>query len=854
VENPNEKIIYDININKLDDILISILKNSYDFAVLEPSNSYCKIIYKKDWVVVDNKYIKTNIYFNILLQAKKTSNLIIEETQKEQKNTWEYSIWDKKLEVLSKTVPSNFWESLFIKTNIVNYSKVKNLKTTKKKQISAWQAFGFLWWILLIALIMWWVFLTFIVNNAKTPSDVSFFKNLWINLNDVNVFLLNITTFVFSIIITALSLITILFLYKAIFTKKEYKRKKISFIIASIFFIVILFAAWLLWITLDKKIKSLPNWAEMSYWKIQLYDNDLLLNENFGKQWAIIKDTTNLIWPIDIAIDVNYLKKDELQNGFQVKKYFFTFWDWSPIEEVISWNDPQSNVVVHKYDKKWTFNLKITLEWIDNRFPDKINAKKEILENPSISIGYLIKMNSVTMPDWWLKINFDASDLKRLWETEWYTEKNTDKPMSNKYYYSPQIIYKKEMVWLRVKEQTKQNKWWDKIFIINWDNKSIYWKIYYEQDLNDDLMYTFQVKDLDTSFWNGVIKSFFWKIWNKSAKLNADLRYLEESSKTKIKIDDYWEQEIYLDITDSDGKTVRIYDKIKIQKKIKLSNKIKFSYATNNSEIKSTYYETTWDYIINELNIPETIIMDARLVRSLNALYYLDEISWDVWWDWTYDYTWKKIEHTFKQEWTNIINVRYVFYHRKNKEDKIEITEKINIDTIEKDAILSLIIKKDSDYTPTTVSFDASLSRVKNDNIIKFIYDYWDWTPPEERDAINPWHIYKSKWSYKTTLTVETEKWKKYSTSEYIVLKDEINKINIISSLKRAPIWQEINFSAAWTIGQISEYNWDFWDWESSTESSPNHAYNKSWTYKVKLKIIFANNNVEEKEIEINIE
>lgn len=224
----NENIIYDINLTKLDDILISILKNSYDFAVLEPTNTYCKVIYKKDSVVVDTKNIKTNIYFNIILQAKKASNLIVEETQIEQKNVWEYSLQNKKIQILCKTIPWNLWESVFIKASLIKEEiNTKNWKPIKKKSwVSAWQAFWFLWWILLIALIMWGVFLTFIVNNAKTPSDVSFFKNLWINLNDINVFLLNTTTFVFSIIITALSLITIFFLFKAIFTKKEYKRKK----------------------------------------------------------------------------------------------------------------------------------------------------------------------------------------------------------------------------------------------------------------------------------------------------------------------------------------------------------------------------------------------------------------------------------------------------------------------------------------------------------------------------------------------------------------------------------------------------------------------------------------------------
>ncbi len=852
----NENIIYDININKIDDIIISILKNWYDFAVLEPNNIYCKVIYKKDSIVADSKNIKLNIYFNIVLEAKKISNLNLWETQIEQKNIWEHAIRDKKIQVLTKTVPWSFWESVFLKCSIIkeNNNWNKNLKTNqKKKWISPWQAFWFLGWILLIALIMWWVFLTFIVNNAKTPSDVSFFKNLWINLNDVNVFLLNTTTLVFSIIILFLSLITIFVLYKAIFTKKEYKRKKIWFIIASIFFIIILLWTWVLWLALDKKIKSLPNWIEMSYWKIQIYDNNLLVNKDFWKQWSILTNTTNLIWPIDLAIDINYLKKDELQNWFLIKKYYFDFWDWTK-EEFFSSDDSQSNIVIHTYDRKWTFNIKITLEWIDNRFPDKLNTKKEVLESPSISITNLVKITKTSIPDWWLKVNFDASDLKKIWETEWYTEKNLDKYISNNYYFSPQIIYKKEIIWLRVKEQTKKDKWWDRIFILDWEKTSTWWKIEYYQDIDNDLKYTFKVSDLDTSFWNWIITWFKWEIWDKVVQKNADLRDIKESSKAIITLDDYWDNDVILDITDSNGKTVRISEKIKTHKKIRLDNEVKFYYSKDDSKIENIkYYKNTWEYIINDLSAPETVRFDARFIRSANSLYSLQNISWDIWWDWSYEYKWRNIEHTFEKEWTTEVVVKYVLNHRKKTDEKIEMMEKVIVYTIQRDVIIDLKIEKASEYAPTTVSFDASLSKVKNDNIVKFIYDYWDWTPLEERDAKNPWHIYKEKWTYEVTLTIETEKWKRFSTKKFVILKWEVNIINITTSLKKAPAWQEINFSRAWSNWHIVEYMWNFWDWTESIESSPSHMFEKPWIYKVKLKAIFANNNIEEKEVEVEI-
>jgi len=48
-----------------------------------------------------------------------------------------------------------------------------------------------------------------------------------------------------------------------------------------------------------------------------------------------------------------------------------------------------------------------------------------------------------------------------------------------------------------------------------------------------------------------------------------------------------------------------------------------------------------------------------------------------------------------------------------------------------------LDIETDRQYAPATVSFDASLSFIRDDDIVKFIYDYGNGIV-EERDSINP--------------------------------------------------------------------------------------------------------------------
>jgi len=95
------------------------------------------------------------------------------------------------------------------------------------------------------------------------------------------------------------------------------------------------------------------------------------------------------------------------------------------------------------------------------------------------------------------------------------------------------------------------------------------------------------------------------------------------------------------------------------------------------------------------------------------------------------------LTQNFDLEQFEEITVKYKFIHRRNEKEVIEVIEKINLEFITKEATLVLNMKSNSEYAPAIVSFDASLSKIKDDNIVKFIYDYGDGIV-EERDAINP--------------------------------------------------------------------------------------------------------------------
>ena len=176
----NESNIFDINITSLKDILFFIDDKKYDYVTFEPNEENVKIDFRKNNVIIETKYIKYPIYSNILLKAKSATKLNLENTTETQEwNGW-INFEEKNFQILTKVVPGNFWEKLFIKAKVVDKPIIEKKEV---KKMSMWQILSFLIIIAIIWLVVGWWFLWFIVLSAKTVDDVRFFAWLWINLN-----------------------------------------------------------------------------------------------------------------------------------------------------------------------------------------------------------------------------------------------------------------------------------------------------------------------------------------------------------------------------------------------------------------------------------------------------------------------------------------------------------------------------------------------------------------------------------------------------------------------------------------------------------------------------------------------
>ncbi len=595
---------------------------------------------------------------------------------------------------------------------------------------------------------------------------------------------------------------------------------------------------------IDKKVKSLPNWQEVAYGNVKILDNDKLVSWKFDIWGAIITDTTKIIGPITLKYDLSLFATREEQKGNKIKKYLWDFWDGQKIEEL-------NPTVIKKFEQKGTYNVSLSIIETDITWKE---IEKKVDDVKEISILNVVKFEQKKLPNGWIEASFDASSLKDLWKIEWYFEDNLETPVGKWETFRPaKIFFEQALVGMKIIKDWGNNNTFDKIFIIAGnDGSSINWEITAEQSLDDDLSYTLSVKNIKNDFQDGFIQEFKWIIGDKEYSLKWDPNNIEASSTVKHVFSNYGKQDIKVVLKDAAGNQKEINTQINITKILKLKNSLVITNNSTNAVVENTRYDAkAHEYYITDLGSPTKIKFDARSVWPDDYKYTLTDeaITWDFNGDGNKDATWKLAEYEISTPGNYVVTVEYKFQHRKITDEVIIIKEKIYIEAVKKEAQLDLKIEKPTDYVPVIVRFDASLSTVKDDNIIKFIYDYWDGTPSEERDAINPGRQYLKPWDYTVKLKVVTEKGKEYSMSKKLILKSQPEIAQIGMSMKQAPIWQGIDFTSDASSGQMISFLWNFWDGSISTDPNPTHAYKTAGTYEVSLKIWFDDNNfLEDKE------
>lgn len=848
IEQPETGVIWDISdiinssnttdhmdsseflIESLTDIFEYMVKKEYDLFTLEPQEEKVKIIFRKEKVQKEVFHLNYPVYNRILLRSKALTSLEMDETQVEQEWKGTTPIENKNYAIVSKTIPSALWEKILIK---IKENKVKKKVHTKTSMGSI---IGFLAVVIIIILIIWGAFMSFIVMNANTIDDVKFFSSMKISFNEINAFISKTVDIIFSSLVFLQTIFLAIFLFKFFITKKIYKKKKTMYAIFSIFLIMSSWSTGSGWMFLDKKIKGLPNWEGISLGKVHIYDNDKLINPNYTKRDSLLRDTSSLIWPITLKYDLWVWMEAEERKWFKKKKIIWTFWEES--------KTTIKPVTLYTFEKNWNYEVNITVLWINRNWEEE---RKTINNLQSVNISNHVKIHEKILNWWWKTVSFDARDLKWLWKIEWYTVKKwlktSEEPLYTWLFFRPNtIVFDETIFWMLIQNDEWTNTRFDKIFVV-WEKEatSIWWEIIAVQDPINDLKYTLIVKNPSTKSWNGFIEEFAWKIDKQVFIKGANIENIEESSKIHFTFSNYGNHTVSVTMRDSTLTNKIIKIDLDIPKTTKLKTKLRFYHEWK--EKNNVRYEWHYNkYFMENVGAPTQITLDARMIRSSNNLYRLSKVSWDINGDGSEFVKEKKILFDIPTQWSYDVEVTYTFENKKIKWDTATIKETIYIEAIKKEAILDLKIEPESSYVPTTVRFDGSQSQVKWKNIQKFIFDYGDGTI-EEGDGINPAHSYSGHGEYTIIMTAVTTDGTKHSITKKLILKPQPQKAKARLSLKRAEIHQGIDFSSDETEWQINTYFWDFWDGEVSTEANPTHSYEEPWTYDVSLKVNFSNNN-----------
>jgi PKD repeat protein len=834
------------DLQSMSDVIVHLLEKAYDYVKSEPSETNVALIFVKDEREVEKVFVTHPVYNNIVIKIKTATALDTTQINKIQEGKAPYKFDGKNIELISKIAPSELWEKIFLKTKLIEWL------VKEKKKVSLGQIFWFLGAVTFVAMVLGWAFITFIILNAKTVEDVRFFYSLGISLNDINAFIAKVVTIIFSILLFIEIFVLSIALFKFYLTKKEFKRKKTLFWVLSAFLLIVTFSTGSGWMYINQKIASLPNWQEVAYWEVQIFDNDMLKTEKFWateserKAQALIRDTNRIIGPITLKYDLSLFAKRQEQTGFPIKKYIWDFGDGKKIES-------QNPTITNRFENKGTYNVSLSV--VQNDFKGN-EIEKKVEDIKQITITNSIKVEEKKLPNWGTQVTLDATDLKDLWKLEWYFEDDTENAVWTGTTFRPvKIFYEEALIGLHIVKDAWAVKSFDKIIVIAGnDNSGISGKIVGEPSIENEFLYNFQVSDIQNSLGNGFIEEFKWIIGDREYTLPGDPSNQEKSSIVEHEFQGPGEQEIRVIMKDADGKIKELTSTINITKLLKLSKPL--TIQSNWENIENLRYENkTKEYFLSDLWSPTTLKLDARLIRADNVFYSLSDsdIIWDFNEDGKPDTTGRIADYTINTPGNTVVSVEYTFRHRnKTVSDPIIIKEKIYIEAVKKEAVLDLKIEKESDYVPTFVRFDASRSEVKNDDIIKFIYDYGDGFS-EERDAINPGRQYLKEGEYIVKLKVITESGKEYSTTRNLVLKARPEIVKIWSSMKEAPINQGIDFTSAESEGQVTSYLWKFWDGNTSTEANPTHSYKKAGKYEVILKVGYRNNNFLEDRMDIVI-
>lgn len=678
-----------------------------------------------------------------------------------------------------------------------------------------------------VSLIFFGSFFAYIVFN---PEEAKLFIQFGINRADIQTLLALLVNSTFGTITFSLSVVWIIYLFKMMLTKKEYKRKKTVATILAIFFGVLLFSNITFWAFLVQKIGAQdfanPNGG------IKIFDNDRLLSEQF-KNTSELSDFNNLIGPttlkFDLVSDSNYVKKKYIN----IESFEIDF-DGDGIIDKEGADPSEANDLIFTYSKKGKYVPKGTYVGKDNVTGE---PKTIPMSLPVINLSAVVNITKTKKG-----IVFDAKDASQLGTPRWYESSDLNKPAATTPVYTAKLLKEERFLCLALVTNKTKNEDCNKIFVIHPEGDiPIEATIKTEKEQGDRLTYRFSLEDVKVKT-GGDIATYRWVLENGSVFCQK-----EECEYTFA---EYSKQKFVVTLMDAAGNIVDIPGEIDIQRPLLLESAegdnplLKVSEAgSDDNLLKGTFVKSIGAYRVEKFTVPSKLSFDARDVRVKNPGFELESAEWIFGRD-GLKKSGTNVDYELINEGRFEVSVKYVF-HSSIDDSRNELTEKIIFDGKKKDLAANIVIsspdsKDENFYAPTTIKFDGSASKTKDGTISKFIYDFGLGRAPAEGDAIQTIR-YDNPGEYAVSLTVVKDDGSKDTATRTIVIKDVPKTLKVNSSVSSGIVGASIDFDVSGSSGQIETYSWDFGDGTvPSLDPNPSHAFAKAGSYTVKLQAKYA--------------
>ncbi len=678
-----------------------------------------------------------------------------------------------------------------------------------------------------VSLIFFGSFFAYIVFN---PEEARLFVQFGINRADIQNLLALLVNSTFGTITFALSVVWAIYLFKAVITKKEYKRKKTVATILATFFGIVLFSNITFWAFLIQKIGAEdfanPNGG------VKVFDNDRLLSEQF-KDSSEIFEFNNLIGPavlkFDLAADANYVRKKYMEiDSFEID------FDGDGTIDKEGANPAAALDLIFTYAKKGKYAPKGTYQGRDNITGEPVVRKIDL---PIVNVSAVVTVTKTAKG-----IVFDAKDASQLGSPKWYESSNLNVPAGTSAVYTAKLAKEERFLCLALVTNKNEEENCNKIFVIRPEGETpITADIKVERAVESDpFTYLFSLENVKVKT-GGDVSTYRWVLDNGSVFCQKD--------ECEYSFNEYGKQKFTVYLTDAAGNPAELEGEIDIRRPLSLRfgdggvPLLRVLDGNDRNLLLNSYVRSLEAYRVEKVTVPSRLVFDANDVRVNNEGYVLDSVEW------TFGKNGSKksglrVEYELVNDGRLEVAVKYLFVNS-SLDIRSEVTERIVFEGKRKDLAANIVISSpdstdENFYAPTTIKFDGSASRTSEGSISKFIYDFGLGKAPAEGDAIQTIR-YDNPGEYVVSLTVVKDDGSKDTVTRKIVIKDIPKSLVINMSVSSGIAGSAIDFDVSGSKGQIESYSWDFGDGTApSADANPTHTFEKSGRFNVTLQARYA--------------